>query len=117
MEKTVIEYLEELKIKNEKSVGATRRLNIIERNFKELQETVNKYKNIEKLCEKVIEKPIYEKYTDTNEIHREDYTECCALYNFKYNRIELYMYDFVNMLEIDQYGKTWALTKEELESK
>ena len=70
--------------------------------------------DIEELFEKIVSQPIWEKYTDTGEVHQENYTECDALYNFKKNRIELYMYDFVNYFEIDMYGKTWALTKEEL---
>ena len=73
------------------------------------------YFSLVKPAEKVVEKPIYEKFIDTGEIHKEDYTECCALYSFKHNRIELYMYDFVNYLEMKDYSKTWALTKEELE--
>ena len=70
--------------------------------------------DIEELCEKIAEKPIYEKFYDTHEIHEEDYTECSILYNFKEKRIEFYECDFVNYLYLKDYGKWWALTKEEL---
>lgn len=67
----------------------------------------------EELCEKIVSQPIYEKY-DTGEIHKEDYTEYHALYNFKERKIEVYGFEFINWFELDEYGKTWALTKEEL---
>ena len=86
-----------------------------EENGIRLVQIVCQWEYIEELCEKVVEKPIYEKFRDTGEIHEEDYTECDALYNFKEKRIEFYMYDFVNFLELKDYGKWWALTKEELE--
>lgn len=70
--------------------------------------------DIEELCEKIVSQPIYEKYVDNGEIHIEDYTEYKAVYNFKERRIELYGYEFINGFEIDKYGKTWALTKGEL---
>ena len=72
--------------------------------------------DIEELCEKIVSQPIYKKYVDNGEIHIEDYTEYQALYNFKERRIELYGYEFINWFEIDKYGKTWALTKGELEN-
>ena len=75
------------------------------------------YEDIEEFCEKVASQPIYEKYEDTGKIHKEDYTECRALFSFEYNRIELYMLDFVNYLELSEYGITWAFTKEELEER
>ena len=71
--------------------------------------------DIEELCEKIVSQPIYEKYEDNGKIHKEDYTEYKALYNFKERRIELYGYEFINWFELDNYGITWALTKEELE--
>ena len=72
--------------------------------------------DIEELCEKIVSQPIYEKYEDNGKIHKEDYTEYKALYNFKERRIELYGYEFINWFELDKYGKTWALTKGELEN-
>lgn len=76
---------------------------------------LSKYEDIEEVCEKLVSQPIYEKYYNTNEIHKEDYTDCRALYSFENNRIVLYRYNLVYYLELDQYGKTWAFTKEELE--
>ena len=76
---------------------------------------LGRLEDIEELCERVVNQPIYEKYADTHGIHKEDYTDCRALYSFEFNRIELYLHDFVNYFELDQYGKTWAFTKEELE--
>lgn len=71
--------------------------------------------DVEELCEKIVSQPIYEKYEDNGKIHKEDYTEYQALYNFNERRIELYGYEFINRFELDKYGITWALTKEELE--
>ena len=76
---------------------------------------LGRYEDIEELCEKIVSQPIYEKYGDTDDIHKEDYKGYAALYNFKERRIELYGYEFINWFEVDNYGKTWALTKEELE--
>lgn len=75
---------------------------------------LGRLEDIEEVCEKLVSQPIYEKYADTHEIHKEDYTECRALYSFEFNRIELYLWDFLMAFELDQYGKTWAFTKEEL---
>lgn len=83
-------------------------------NFIKAINKLGRLEDIEELCEKVVSQSIYEKYEDTNKIHKEDYTGCSALYSFKHNRIELYFGDFVNYLELDQYGKTWALDKKEL---
>ena len=81
----------------------------------EAYQELGKLEDIEELCEKIVSQPIYEKYEDNGKIHKEDYTEYQALYNFKERRIELYGYEIINGFEIDKYGKTWALTKEELE--
>ena len=81
----------------------------------EAYQELGKLEDLEELCEKIVSQPIYEKYEDNGQIHKEDYTEYQALYNFKERRIELYGYEIINGFEIDKYGKTWALTKEELE--
>ena len=78
---------------------------------------LGRYEDIEELCEKIVSQPIYEKYEDNGKIHKEDYTEYKALYNFKERRIELYGYEFINWFEVDNYGKTWALSEEELRNK
>lgn len=74
--------------------------------------------DIEELCEKIVEKPIYMKYRDTGEIAEQDYTDCTAAYRFDTKTIELHYAetgDFDMYFELAEYGKEWALTKEELE--
>ena len=75
---------------------------------------LGRLEDIEDLCEKIVSQPIYEKYVDTGEIHEEDYTEYRALYNFKERTIEIYDFEFINGFKLDNYRKTWALTKEKL---
>lgn len=84
-------------------------------NYYDLVSKLGRLEDLEELCEKIVSQPIYEKYEDNGKIHKEDYTEYKALYNFKERRIELYGYEFINWFELDNYGITWALTKEELE--
>lgn len=141
MEKTVIEYLEELKIKNKESVGATRRLDIIENKFKELQETVNKYKNIEEELGidletffKILNErtafykgaaiPIWYNPYQVGEYKKSDIRGISLSNLHKSNRGNWCFdsYDEHNKLAprnlfLKDYGKTWALTKEELEGK
>ena len=81
----------------------------------EALDKLGKLEDAEELCEKIVSQPIYEKYVDNGEIHKEYYTEYQALYNFKERSIELYGYEFIDKFELDKYGKTWAFTKEELE--
>lgn len=95
--------------------GFGRRLILNDSYTTQLFDKLHQLEDIEELCEKVVNQPIYEKYYNTNEIHKEDYTDCRALYSFENNRIVLYRYNLVYYLELDQYGKTWAFTKEELE--
>lgn len=71
--------------------------------------------DVEELCEKIVSQPIYEKFRDTGEIHKEKYTDYIALYNFKERRIEIYGFEFIMWFKLDEYGKFWAFTKEELE--
>ena len=73
------------------------------------------YENIEELCEKIVSQPIYEKYIDNGEIHKEYYKVYEALYNFKERRIELYFGDYSVYFELDSYGKEWSLCCEDLE--
>ena len=71
--------------------------------------------DIEELCEKMITQPIYEIYYGASEIHEVDYIGSDALYNFKEKRIEIVnCFEIENWFKLDDYGKTWALTKEEL---
>ena len=78
-------------------------------------EKLYEYENIEELCEKIVSQPIYEKYGDTDDIHKEDFTGYEALYNFKERRIELYFKDYSVYFELDSYGKEWSLCCEDLE--
>lgn len=74
--------------------------------------------DIEELCEKIVEKPIYMKYRDTGEVVEKDYTDSTASYRFDLKSIELHYAetgDFNMCFDLKDYGKTWALTKEELE--
>lgn len=87
-----------------------------EENGIRLVQVLGKYEDIEELCKKIVSQPVYEKFVDTGEIHKEDYTEYHALYNFKERRIEVYGFEFINWFGLDEYGKTWALTREELEN-
>ena len=84
-------------------------------NIDEACEKLYEYENIEELCEKIVSQPIYEKYGDTDDIHKEDYKGYEALYNFKERRIELYFGDYSVYFELDSYGKEWSLCCEDLE--
>ena len=81
----------------------------------EVNKKLYEYENIEELCEKIVSQPVYEKYIDTGEIHKEYYIASDALYNFKERRIEIYEDGFITDFELDAYGKTWGFDKTELE--
>ena len=95
--------------------------NITKNDFIEVKDKDEAYKklyeleNIEELCEKIVSQPIYEKYGDTDEIHKEDYKGYTALYNFKERRIELYYEEYPVYFELDRYGETWSFCCEDLE--
>lgn len=81
------------------------------------QEKLCELEDIEELCEKMTTQFIYEIYEGTGEIDEKNYLECYALYNFKEKRIELiYGFEIEDWFKLDDYGKTWALTKDELEN-
>ena len=84
-------------------------------NIDEACEKLYEYENIEELCEKIVSQPIYEKYGDNGEIHKEDYKGYEALYNFKERRIELYSDGHPIYFELDSYGKEWSLCCKDLE--
>ena len=78
--------------------------------------------DIEELIEKMYKQPIYKKCGVY--IYERNYTtDKNILYNFKNKNIEIYEiidgihneYLFVDELKVEGYGKTWALTREELE--
>ena len=79
-----------------------------------LVQIVGQYEDIKELCEKIVSQPIYEKYIDDGEIHKENYIGEYVSYNFKERSIYIYGYGFIHRFELENYGKTWALTKEEL---
>lgn len=79
-----------------------------------LVQIVGQYEDIEELCEKIVSQPIYKKYINTGTISKKDYIGYYALYNFKDRSIDIYEYEFVNSFDLEDYGKTRALTKEEL---
>ena len=81
----------------------------------EAYEKLYQLENIEELCEKIVSQPIYEKYVDNGEIHKEDFTGYEALYNFKERRIELYYEEYPIYSELDRYGETWSFCCEDLE--
>ena len=81
------------------------------------QEKLCLLEDIEELCEKMTAQYVYEIYGSMNEIHELDYIGCHALYNFKEKRIEvLDCFEIVNWFKLDDYGKTWALTRKELDN-
>ena len=84
-------------------------------NIDEACEKLYEYENIEGLCEKIVSQPVYQKYVDTGEIHKEYYKGYEALYNFKERRIELYFEGHPVYFELDSYGKEWSLCCEDLE--
>ena len=68
----------------------------------------------EELCIKMTTQPIYEKFSKTN-ICKLNFTGYNAAYDFKNNCIILYEGHKATIYFINEYGKTWSLTKEELE--
>ena len=84
-------------------------------NIDEACEKLYEYENIEELCEKMVSQPIYQKYVDTGEIHKEYYKGYEALYNFKERRIELYEEGYPIYFELDSYGEKWSFCCEDLE--
>jgi len=76
---------------------------------------LGKLEDIEELCKEVTKQPYYQKYLDGT-ISKVDDTDCVAIYSFEENAIALLYYGECSfILKINEYGKTWALTKEELE--
>jgi len=84
----------------------------------ETQQCINKlgeYEDIEELCEKMTQQPVY--WKDYYGVIREDNNEDCnALYNFKLNIIEIYEYDYKDYYKVDDYGKTWSFNRSDLEN-
>lgn len=70
--------------------------------------------DIEELCINMTTKPIYEKFFRTT-IRKLDFTGWNTAYDFKNNCIMVYKGHEATIYSVDEYGKTWALTREELE--
>ena len=98
--------------------GNLTRVDYIEIKDKKLaQEKLCELEDVEGLCEKMTAQYVYEIYGSMNEIHELDYIGCRATYNFKERTIQIMdCFKLVNWFKLDNYGKTWALTKEELEN-
>ena len=80
---------------------------------------LGRLEDIEEIIEKMHTQPIYQKCKIV--MIDLDYTNKHILYNFKNNTIEIYEvievydeYSFIGLLKVEDYGKTWAFTKEEL---
>lgn len=81
-----------------------------------LKSTFNKLgqvEDIEELCKKIVSQPMYEKFFKAD-IYELDYTGHNAAYDFKNNCIIVYLGHGATIYSVDEYGKTWALTREEL---
>ena len=82
-------------------------------NLCEANQKLGPLEDAEELCEEIVSQTVYIKCAD-GFIYGDNYEDYKALYNFKKRRIEIYGWDFINYLDLDDYGKTWALTKVEL---
>lgn len=69
--------------------------------------------DVEEMCEKISKQPIYKKYLNT--VCKEDYTSLHIAYDFSTNHIEMFCHEYEDTLSVEDYGKTWAFTKGELE--
>ena len=83
-------------------------------NCYEAVDKLGKLEDIEELCEKVTERPIYFKSLDG--IVKKSFAGHNALYQFETGRV--FLFDdadrYVLSLDLQYYGKAWAFTKEEL---
>jgi len=83
-------------------------------------EKLGQYEDIEELCEKIKTQTIYQKilYSGYNRyyITEDKFWDCSISYNFEARMIEIYQYEWVDGLKLDEYGTQWALTREDLEN-
>lgn len=68
--------------------------------------------DVEEICLKLRSQYLFEK--TSQRICRQDYTKCNILYDFENNSICIYDYEIIWSYPMKEYGKTWALTREEL---
>lgn len=69
--------------------------------------------DIEELCIKMTTQIIYEKFSNTN-IGKLDFIGYSTAYDFENNCIMVYKGHEATIYSVNEYGKTWALTKEVL---
>ena len=69
--------------------------------------------DIEELCIKITTQPVYEKLPNAK-INKFDFTEYNSAYDFENKCIIVYKGSSAIVFFIKDYGKTWAMTKEEL---
>lgn len=62
------------------------------------------------------QKYVYIKYIDIGKVVKDDLHNGYFVINFKKKEIEEIYYEPCNWYEFKNYGKTWALTREELEN-
>ena len=110
-----LKYIEELKLKHNDSLGTTRRLNFIEKELKQYNEIETKTKlSLPLLWNKALENGVFEKYS-VKAIYK---TEGEYISIGKKGLVVAYDDEFddriLYILPYEQYGKDWALTKEEL---
>ncbi len=73
------------------------------------------YEDIEELCEKINDQQFFYKTLVTGKAVKVRFDNSfIILYDFKNKRIHIINYKQDYVLFIEQYGKTWALTREEL---
>lgn len=112
-----LKYIEELKIKHSDNLGTIRRLNFIEKELKQYNEIETKTKlSLPLLWNEALENGVFYKYLPDKEIYKikGEYISIG-----KKGLVVAYDDDFddriLYIIPYEQYGKTWALTKEELE--
>lgn len=81
----------------------------------DIVQKLGQLEDAEELCIKMTTQPIYEKFKlSSTHICKLDYTGYNAAYDFKNNCIIVYTDHKATIYSVNEYGKTWALTKEEL---
>lgn len=84
----------------------------------DVYEKLSALEDIEEICQKIKKQPFYTKAAFTKRISKEDYTKYDSSYSFSKHSIEIYDYkneQRIDSLPMEEYGVTWAITKEELE--
>lgn len=78
---------------------------------------LGKLEDAEEICEKLEnQRRFFRKYIDTNEIVETEYRwRITTAYNFNKKKIYVIGRGFGDVFDLDEYGITWAITKEELE--